>query len=510
MDFEIKKTAVSTSECFCESKCEQSVSLDISLPDYCRDVKRILKCITEPGIANISLSGETATLSGVITVRLVYVGEDENIDCYEHVSPLSMSVQIKDIPENTIFKASAKTDYINCRALTQRKISLNGSIGAIVQVFRQGQKELPESVEGGFIETKKKKVKVTNLICQGEKTFDLSETVVMDSSRPDIAKVIRLNCYPRVTSVRAVADKLLVKGELCCKVLYCTEKDNKLQKIQHTMPISQIVDLPGADEKDDISVSLYLRQSVVAVKNDSSGKGRLLEIAARVSAFVKCSQEKEITLIDDCYSTQYEVKGEYSLTEFAEPLLCEERNLTRDKTIDFASGGIKEIIDMWHTDTKCFLSSGEGEIKGNCSFLLCGIYADSEGLLRYSEKNVDFDIQLPFGKDCGNLRFDCQTQITELDFSLLSDGKVKIKGEISLKAEVCGVNSLRVLTNLEIDESMKKKDESSALTLYYSDKGESLWEIARKYNTTVELIKQENSLTGTETSESRMLLIPCV
>ena len=54
------------------------------------------------------------------------------------------------------------------------------------------------------------------------------------------------------------------------------------------------------------------------------------------------------------------------------------------------------------------------------------------------------------------------------------------------------------------------KHKPASLVIYFSDPGESIWDIARKYNTTVEKIAVENSLTDDVMRERRMLLIPCV
>ena len=74
MPMEIKKDTYSYCELFARSKCEQAVSLEINLPDYCSDIKKILKCTVTAGISNVSVSGESVNLSGTVVTRLIYVG----------------------------------------------------------------------------------------------------------------------------------------------------------------------------------------------------------------------------------------------------------------------------------------------------------------------------------------------------------------------------------------------------------------------------------------------------
>ena len=56
----------------------------------------------------------------------------------------------------------------------------------------------------------------------------------------------------------------------------------------------------------------------------------------------------------------------------------------------------------------------------------------------------------------------------------------------------------------------KKNADDAALTLYFCNKGEDLWDIAKKYNTTKEAVCLENSISGDVTEKDDMILIPWV
>ena len=58
----------------------------------------------------------------------------------------------------------------------------------------------------------------------------------------------------------------------------------------------------------------------------------------------------------------------------------------------------------------------------------------------------------------------------------------------------------------ELRESEKLNN--SAITVYFPDCEETLWDIAKRYNTTVESIVLENNLVGETTKDIKMLFIP--
>jgi len=66
-----------------------------------------------------------------------------------------------------------------------------------------------------------------------------------------------------------------------------------------------------------------------------------------------------------------------------------------------------------------------------------------------------------------------------------------------------------VIKSISVDETTEGVKENGTLIIYYPQKGEKLWDIAKKYNTTVVLLKEENGC-GEEIGEERMLIIPAM
>ena len=57
MDFELKKTTTKRIKTVYDSTVDVTPDTDIILPDFCSDIRKILKCSCEPGIKNIQQTG---------------------------------------------------------------------------------------------------------------------------------------------------------------------------------------------------------------------------------------------------------------------------------------------------------------------------------------------------------------------------------------------------------------------------------------------------------------------
>ena len=98
--------------------------------------------------------------------------------------------------------------------------------------------------------------------------------------------------------------------------------------------------------------------------------------------------------------------------------------------------------------------------------------------------------------------------VSALDYVMGSEGRLDVRLELSITASVFELVEKKVITDLTLMEEHPKAVQAAALTIYYCDAGEDVWDIAVRYNTTVQAIMGENQLTEETVPEKCMLLIP--
>ena len=236
----------------------------------------------------------------------------------------------------------------------------------------------------------------------------------------------------------------------------------------------------------------------------------MIDIAAKCSAMIRCSQKAEMTVCDDCYSTSHDIKCDYTIQEFS----CSVHHMNEQKTslavIEIPSGDIMAVTDIRCNDFSFNMKGKADKVKAVCNALLGVLYTDSKGVACYNEKNVEFEIGSNLKESYENLRCSADIQLRDIEWRITAADKIELKIKSGVMCDIYSCESMRVISDIQVLKESDKTDDNTALTLYFANKNEELWDIAKRYNTTTEAIETENGIKGAFTEKEGMLLIPCV
>ncbi|MEG1550678.1 MAG: DUF3794 domain-containing protein, partial [Oscillospiraceae bacterium] len=222
MDLMISKEAVCINEIIYDGSVEQAIDSDITLPDYCPDILRVLKCTIMPRINSTQTAGDRITVDGSALLRAIYVAESGKVHCYEQSIPFSKFIELKGLESNPFVKVRIKTEYLNCRAVSQRRLDIHGALCICFKVISKKPHEILCDAEGAGIQTKKKQIEISSSIGGINRAFPISDVIDMGASKPPIAQILRSSAFATVSETKIINNKVMIKGELVINTTYCS------------------------------------------------------------------------------------------------------------------------------------------------------------------------------------------------------------------------------------------------------------------------------------------------
>ena len=511
----LDKEPVYLTETVFDGQAEQGVEFDYVLPDYYPDIFKILKCTLTPGIVSYSVSGTQLFLDGVVYIKVLYLSENSTaINCVEQRFTYSKTIELAKAPEKAAVTLFTKADYCNCRAVSGRRIDVRGAVSCKVRVTGCCESEILTNAEGQGVQVRREEVTYCGDRLYADRQYVAREDIETGAGG-GIVSILTVSCNASVTDTKIIADKAVVKGEAKLKALYLTKsgEGTVAEVMEAVVPLSQIIDVDGLTDTHTCFASMNVLDCDLEIKQGDDGENRLLGCEITVDCKVNAYREITVSPVCDVYSTDYECDFTKSTVklEHAPSYVMTQYGLK--SVLEYADGEIAEVYDCKCDLTGCNFrpseESGRLTVSGQMNIWLIG--KDAGGNPVFIEKSEAFEIETDNETENGAYSADLMAGVTGVSYSISGDHTADVQIQLSVQGLLYKVSTVGIVSDISItEENPKKKDSDYALKLYYAGKGEKIWDIAKRYNTSVAAVTAENELETEQLSAPCMLLIPIV
>lgn len=126
-------------------------------------------------------------------------------------------------------------------------------------------------------------------------------------------------------------------------------------------------------------------------------------------------------------------------------------------------------------------------------FVLYGTGTDMR-IVRGANQEVQFTHRVALPETNARYDIDPQIQINDAGFDIASKTELGIKTDVAIKIHLSRKSEINVVTGIKGIKPVEKK-ENPPLIIYYTQDGDTLWSIARKYRVSIQKIMNDNGMT---------------
>lgn len=483
---------------------EQIVENDVSLPDYFGDIVKILGSETQTDIFSAGITGDKAVIDGRVTVRTLYIDGNSKTEIFECVYPFNRSVDVKDADENDTVSVTADSAQITCRAVSQRRADIRGSVTLKIAVTGIAECNIITDADENFCHTLKASAEGSFLLGSASKAYTLTASEELSESSKQ-GKIFRAVPQTTVNEVKTIKNKMMIKGSVSADIILLTAEGN-FSSERINMPFNQICDMENIDEETACCVKLTVRSLDLRITPDEARSAPSVEASAIVAAEIDAYKKAEITMVTEAYSSACELICADNKVRCVKEMRRINENYAVTSKMDFSSCKAKSIVDASVKKIRYAVSrDGQNLVcKGNLHF---GIVVDAaEGERLYFERIADFEYTRQIGAETGECEFTPAITVNAVSCSVDSDSKAAVTAELRIDGFAYNTVCSDAVTFIEKGKEHPRNNDDCVITVYYASAGEKLWDIAKSHGTSVKKITEANSIGEDALKQDCMLV----
>lgn len=461
---------------------------DILVPDTKPDVMKIIGVNAIPMISNIEVVDGLIKVNGEVVYYIIYRStENDETKGISMTYPFTQNINEKNANQGMHARIKADTRNIIFSSPNERKISIKTELILKYELDDTENIELIKNIdEDGGIEFLKKSDLVFNVMDSKSEVIDANEDIVLADNEIKIKEILRINANIVNPEYKVSYNKILPKGELEIQMLYIGT-DDMLNTKMVQIPFSGMIEFENIKENSKFDIKYNLRNLEVTVNED----GSMINISSEILADSVMYEESNIEYISDFYSTNKNLK--YNTQEVAIIKNKEriEKQINIKETvgkIDSKSKIVTSMVDSSFVTTK--VTGGNVYLGGN---LKVDVLIDTGNGNTLEKKTYEIDINeaIPLGKEIDEKYVDIDIKINKQSVTNMA-GNVEVIIGLNLVVNMSNIDKVVVVGNID-EEDINELDFSS-MYMYIVKKGDTLWDVAKKYKTSVSKIVNINNI----------------
>lgn len=507
MSLELIREGIKVNQLIGEDSTQTVVENDIIVPDVKPDIASILLADGEIFINSTEAMQDKVLVNGTIRYNILYVSDEAEgaVKSINSNSNFSYALDIENTRQSMKCRAKCDIEHIDYEVLNGRKINVKVILSISGKVYEEIEYEIANDLRGlEDIQVLREKADINVYLGSTELSCRISEGLEVPSGKPTIRELLRNDVKISGKDFKVTEGRIIAKGELNISTLYVgDDEERSIQFMEHEVPFTQFIDLDGIDDNSMCDIELRVTDIQFDPAEDSDGELRMLSGEVGLSIFASAYNKRSLDVIEDAYSPQIRISLEKEPFNM-EDVVTETRGQVVIKDNISIYGDKPEIAELFNVISKPSLSEYrvmddkvmlEGVVRNNLLYLANN---DQQPILCHQQE-IPFKqvIEVKGIKD--DMSCEMDLDVDHCNYSMISGNEVEIRLVIGVTVKV--INKINIPQISKVNENPideNKLTSRPSLIIYFSQPGDSLWKIAKKYCITMEEIQKANSMGENE------------
>ena len=489
---------------------------DIIVPDVKPDMSVALQTDARVCIDKFDASTDRVSFMGRLEISVLYLGRGsaKPVHSMSMVAPVDDFINIDGVTREMWVEVTAELTNIDYKMVNDRKINYRAVVDVSVSCECTEEHEVVVNIGSVPInQLLKTSLAINRRVENRADKITVAESLAIPAGKPNIGGLLQTHVTLGRQDVRVSSGKVTINGELNITSLYNEQADGALVEIvENEVPFSGVVDIDNAREDMIADVLLTVQHVNAQVAVDADGEDRVIDIDVTIGVMAKVHSVENLEVLEDAYCIDEELEIVKTPVKYPR-LVCRNKNQSPFKEVVQLPAGAPQMLSILRVSGKpiiddCKVMDDKVVVEG---IIIADILyvAENDDIPLYSHKTI-----LPFRQlidtkgSAPGMTVAMDLSNDHVGFNMLSTTEVELRFLLSFSIQVIDERQFNMITDITFNEIEPAKLGSMAsIVLYVVQKGDTLWNIAKKYNTSIDSLLQLNDLENPKTLEQGQKLI---
>lgn len=503
-----------------ESSSNHILKGEYLIRDSHPDMKEVLGVEAKATITNKEILGDKVMVEGLLNYTMFYLPKEETIS--ENASRKIHSVtftekfanyiELENDEHRVVCEVECDIEHIEANLINERKVGIDGVIELKWEIYRSGEFEYVKDVEGKEDIQVLKKQEVLNGV-KGEKDIELVGKSMMKVTmdKPEIEDILNCSMNLHKKEIKIGEDKIYIGCYCKIEVLYKGKDTSDIMTLQDDVYLSKEEELVGITNEMMSSMNMDVNNSEYTITADDLGESRVVNLEFVIKGKVKVFSKEKIELIKDAYSPTMNMELNIGNHEIGivqgsannESMVKDNIYLKNENT------KIEQIISVNGSAaiTDKIVENDRVKIEGIVKVNVLYKAMDEEDCYAIVSGEIPFLASAEIKGAKEGMDIVVKASLENIDASIEAN-TIAIRATVITSSKVCHKVNKEWVVDI-VDGGDEKKEKKASITIYVVGAGDTLWQLAKKYNTTIEELTKLNDMENPEELKcGEKLIIP--
>lgn len=485
-----------------ENFIQTIVEGDILVPDTKPDISRVLSATGKLHISKKEVLDNKIAVEGITYFKILYVSDqgDQPLYSIDTNTQFKEDIDIEGLSPNMKAEVLADVQHIDFNINNERKIGVKAVINLNGKGTQEQDLKVTKDIEGlEDIQVLKEDFKYTDVVGVNKSDTLIKDNFEMNEDDYEIKEVLKWDATVLEKETKITDGKVIVGGMVNIEILYTDEdEENPLKAIKREIPFTHFVEITDAFSDMNYKLNLSVDELYYDIKEDIRGERKIVDIEAVVNVEAKVMDTQSREILVDTYSPSKSLKIDKKTIELNENIGINKANVLLKETLDIPQGNppIDEVFSVIIKPILTDYSTLENKvaIEGILEATVMYKSLDDVSPLYSFIQEVPFRHYVDIEGLKENMESEVELFIEDIDYNNVNSEQIEIKVNLGATCEAYSKKIIEVIDAIEELEEDTSIKERPSLTIYYMQPEDTLWKVAKKYNTTVQKIMDTNNI----------------